>query len=77
MIHLYEERGLEMLDELRGMFAFSLWDERRSRLFIARDRVGIKPMYYTVAGNLLLWASEIKALLVHPAVSRDLDEASH
>jgi asparagine synthase (glutamine-hydrolysing) len=76
LLHLYEEHGVEMLHKLRGMFAFAIWDEPRRRLFIARDRVGIKPLYYTVADGLLLWGSEIKALLGHPGVRREVDEAA-
>lgn len=76
LLHLYEERGIDMLHELRGMFAFAIWDEPKRRLFIARDRVGIKPLYYTVADGMLLWGSEIKALLAHPAVRREIDEAA-
>lgn len=76
LLHLYEEHGVEMLTRLRGMFAFAIWDIPRSRLLLARDRLGIKPLYYTVAGGQLIWASEIKAILAHPAVSRDLDEAA-
>ena len=76
LLHLYEEHDLGMLHQLRGMFAFALWDERRSRLVIARDRVGIKPVYFTVAGRMLLWASEIKSLLAHPAVAAEIDEGA-
>jgi asparagine synthase (glutamine-hydrolysing) len=73
LLHLYEEHGVEMLHRLRGMFAFAIWDERKRRLFVARDRIGIKPLYYTHADGRFLFASEIKALVAHPAVERDLD----
>jgi len=76
LVHLYEEHGVEMLPHLRGMFAFAIWDVPRARLLLARDRLGIKPLYYTVAGGQLIWASEVKAILAHPAVSRDLDESA-
>jgi asparagine synthase (glutamine-hydrolysing) len=73
LIHLYEEHGEGMLHRVRGMFAFAIWDARRQRLFLARDRVGIKPLYWTVADGRFVFGSEIKALLAHPAVERELD----
>src|SRR5262249_7014367 len=60
-LHLYEERGTACLDQLRGEFAFILWDSRDERLFAARDRFGIKPLYYAWRGEALILASEVKA----------------
>ncbi len=71
--HLYEEYGAEMVHHLNGMFAFALWDERRRRLFIARDRFGEKPLYWGVFDGTLLFASEAKVLLAHPAVRPGLN----
>jgi len=70
IVHLYEEFGEECLQHLKGMFSFAIWDERNQKLFAARDRVGIKPFYYCRTGNAFIFASEIKALFVNPAVSR-------
>jgi len=73
ILHLYEEFGQECVTRLDGMFAFAIWDEEHERLFVARDRLGKKPLYYTNAGGRFLFASEIKALLQHPDVRRDVD----
>lgn len=71
--HLYEQYGDEMVTRLNGMFAFALWDEKRRRLFIARDRFGEKPLYWGVFDNQLLFASEPKVLLAHPSVRPSLN----
>ncbi len=73
ILRAYESYGVECLGRLRGMFAFAIWDDRRGRLFLARDRVGIKPLVYAWDGRRLLFASEIKAILKDPSVPRELD----
>jgi asparagine synthase (glutamine-hydrolysing) len=73
ILHLYEELGAGCLDHFIGQYAFAIWDGRRNELFIARDRLGVRPLFYTVAGGTLLFASEIKALLADPRVSDELD----
>jgi asparagine synthase (glutamine-hydrolysing) len=74
IIHLWEEEGPRCVERLQGMFAFAIWDERKRELFLARDRLGVKPLYYSFQPGGLVFGSEIKALLEHPAVVADLDE---
>ncbi|MBI3008427.1 MAG: asparagine synthase (glutamine-hydrolyzing) [Candidatus Omnitrophica bacterium] len=73
IIHLYEERGAECLNELRGMFAFAIWDENKKRLFLARDRVGKKPVVYAYQDNEFIFASELKSILEHPRIKREIE----
>ena len=73
IVHLYEEFGDDCVQHLRGMFAFAVWDERRRRLLVARDRLGIKPLFYGEFDGRLVFASELKALLQLPWVPRNLD----
>jgi asparagine synthase (glutamine-hydrolysing) len=76
VVHAYEEWGDDCLSRLNGMFAFALWDSRRGRVLLARDRMGIKPLHYRLVAGRLSFASEIKALLEDPETSRDLDLAA-
>jgi asparagine synthase (glutamine-hydrolysing) len=73
IVHSYEERGEACVEALRGMFGFALWDEERRRLLVARDRLGIKPLYYGIVGGRLLVASELKAILQLPEVERRIN----
>jgi asparagine synthase (glutamine-hydrolysing) len=76
IVHAYEEWGEEAVKKLRGMFAFSVWDEKRRLFYFCRDRVGKKPLYYYIDDKRLIFASEIKAILAHPGIRRDLDYAA-
>ncbi|HBL25516.1 MAG TPA: asparagine synthase (glutamine-hydrolyzing) [Acidobacteria bacterium] len=73
LLHLYEEKGPDLLQELNGQFAFALYDRKERRLLLARDHVGINPLFYTVAGDTFIFGSEIKAILRHPLVRREVD----
>ena len=73
ILHLYDELGEDCVSQLNGDFAFAIWDAPRKRIFFARDRMGVRPLYYTVADGTLYFASEVKALLEAPGVSAELD----
>jgi len=73
IIHLYEEYGRDCVQHLRGMFAFAIWDRKKRTIFIARDRLGIKPLYYRVTPERLLFGSEIKVLLAHGGVRAEFN----
>lgn len=75
IVHAYEEYGHECVKHLRGMFAFALWDARKRCLFIARDRLGIKPLYYLITPELFLFGSEIKALLAYPGIRPEFNRS--
>lgn len=76
IIHAYEQWGVECVKRLRGMFAFAIWDSRNKQFFLARDRVGIKPLYYYFNSGKFMFASEIKAILLNPEVKREVDYKS-
>jgi asparagine synthase (glutamine-hydrolysing) len=73
LVHLWEEHGADLVPRLNGQFAFALWDTRSRRLLLARDHFGINPLFYGVFDGLLVFGSEIKALLEHPGVPREVD----
>jgi len=74
ILHLYEERGLDFVDEIEGDYAIALWDADRERLVLARDRAGVKPLYFYQQHGRFIFASEIKAILQHPAVTPEVNE---
>ena len=73
IVHLYEEYGRDCVEHLRGMFAFAIWDRTKRSLFLARDRLGIKPLYYRYDGDTLLFGSEIKTILAYPGVKPEFN----
>ncbi|MEW5858700.1 MAG: asparagine synthase (glutamine-hydrolyzing) [Cyanobacteriota bacterium] len=73
IVHAYEEWGTDCLKRFNGMFAFGLWDEKKRRLWLVRDRLGVKPLFYCHSSRFLLFGSEIKAILCHPGVERTID----
>lgn len=76
ILHLYEDKGINCLKELNGQFAFAIWDSNNRTLFLARDRVGILPLYYTIQNQRLYFASEIKAIFTNKEIHRALDSES-
>ncbi len=76
ILHLYEERGLDFVNEIEGDYAICLWDAEQERLVLVRDRIGVKPLYFFHKDGRFIFASEIKAILKHPAVTPEVDEES-
>ena len=73
ILHLYEDYGEACVEQLRGMFAFAIWDQKERKLLLARDRIGVKPLYYAVHKGRCVFGSEVKAIIRDPAIPRDLD----
>lgn len=73
IVHMYKEYGKDFVKQLQGMFAFALWDKNKKQLLIARDHVGIKPVYYFVNGNKLLFGSELKSILCYKGIDREIN----
>lgn len=76
LVHLYEEYGERMLDKINGMFAFCIWDRKGQEMFLARDRIGEKPLFYSFSKDAFIFASELKAILKYPSTSRVIDMLS-
>src|SRR5215204_2019944 len=73
IVHAYDQFGADCPKHLRGMFSFAIWDERKQELFLARDRVGKKPLLYALVNGQLIFGSEFTALLLHPDISREVE----
>lgn len=73
ILHLYDEYGLDCVQHMNGQWAFAIWDKKNKRLFLSRDRVGVRPLFYTTAGDSFIFGSEVKALFAHPTVDRKLN----
>lgn len=73
ILHSYEEKGEDCVNDFNGQWAFALWDSRRRKLFLSRDRVGVRPLFYSFVDGQLVFGSEIKALFAHPRIGRELD----
>jgi len=76
IVHLYEEYGCDCVQHLRGMFGFAIWDSRKRQLFVARDRLGIKPLYYRATSDSFLFGSEIKVIVAHPRVHAEFNRTA-
>jgi len=76
ILHLYEERGLDFVHDIEGDYAIALWDAKQQQLVLVRDRIGVKPLYFYYQNGRFIFASEIKAILQHPAVTPEIDEKS-
>lgn len=74
IIHLYEEKGVDFVNDIEGDYGIAIWDDDRDELSLYRDRMGVKPLYYYIKDGRLIFASEIKAILAHPGVGRDIDD---
>jgi asparagine synthase (glutamine-hydrolysing) len=73
ILRLYQEYGPDCVQHMNGQWAFAIWDTKRRRMFLSRDRVGVRPLFYTTAGRSFVFGSELKAVLAHPCVDRDID----
>ena len=77
LLQLYLKKGISMLEDLRGMYAFAIWDQTKEELFIARDPLGIKPLYYTFDGKEFRFASQVKAILAGGGIDTSPEPAGH
>jgi len=73
MLHMYEEYGIDFVNKLNGMFAIAIWDKRTESLIIIRDRMGVKPLFYAIVDGIIIFSSEIKSILLHPLIKKELN----